>query len=361
MKLKNIGLNAGNLCMKNKQETILSLKNLSFSFDESSFYMEQLNLDIHKGEILGLVGESGSGKSTIGKLLACLYNHRESSGLSINTGKLNFNQENANLFDYSYKELISFRKDVQYLFQNNRAAVHRNMTVEQTMMEAANIKYPDLPKEEKLKLIIKMLSEIGLLDQDSFGEQSHAILKQKSRDLSGGQIKRLALGRTLLMEPKVLIADEPLTGLDASRKGRVLKYLMDIWEKRKDTDNPLSIILISHDIGMVLRLSQRVLVIYGDLYSKSSQIVEENIAEAYQIGKIIHPYTRSLLSTSNYFKNDLSTVIEEISNKIKKENKIQCKYAPYCPDYTEHCSQKQELKIVNKINSHRMACSKIAP
>ena len=133
-------------------------------------------------------------------------------------------------------------------------------------MEAAQIKYPKKSKKEQMDVIEGILEEVGLLDHTSGNGKSDSIYNNKSRNLSGGQIKRLALGRTLLMEPKIIIADEPLTGLDASRKGRILEYLTTLWEKRSKTENPLTIILISHDIGMVLRLCNRVLVIYGDLY-----------------------------------------------------------------------------------------------
>ena len=349
----------------NKAQPILTIKDSCFRFDESGFYINNLNLEINSGEFLGLVGESGSGKSTIGKLLACLYNKREQNGLAITQGNLNYTgdeqYDGKNLFDCTYKELVPFRKQVQYLFQNHRAAVHRNMTVKQTMMEAANIKYPELSKSDRFSIVRSRLSDVGLLDQT---DTTYTILEKKSRDLSGGQIKRLAIGRTLLMDPKVLIADEPLTGLDASRKGRVLKYLTDVWKKRLKTDNPLTIVLISHDIGMVLRLSKRVMVIYGDLYSKSSQIVEDNVAQGYSLNEeSLHPYTNSLLATTHYFKTGESSQLHANTisgNSINSNNG--CKYVSFCPEYIDECEKRiQVLKKYKHNESHRVACSVLNP
>jgi ABC-type dipeptide/oligopeptide/nickel transport system ATPase component len=350
-----------------KTNIILSLTNTSFTFVESGFHINNLNIEIEKGGFIGLVGESGSGKSTIGKVLACLYNHKESSGLKIEKGTLEYygndSFKGTNLFNCSYNQLVPFRKEVQYLFQNHRAAVHRNMSVKQTMLEAASIKYPELSKKDKIYIIEDMLSEVGLLDGKVKNSKTAPILEKKSRNLSGGQIKRLALGRTLLMNPKVLIADEPLTGLDASRKGRVLKYLTDVWKKRQEAGDPLTILLISHDIGMVLRLTKRVMVIYGDLYSKSSQIVEENLSSGFKLNDDnIHPYTNNLLAATHYFKTGESAQLVE--NKKRPNNTINdsCKYVSLCPKYVDNCkSSIQTLKQYEKNKSHRIACSVLNP
>ena len=352
--------------MKNNNR-ILSIKNSSFLFQTSGFRINNLDIEIGKGDFIGLVGESGAGKSTIGKLLACLYTNHEPNGLELNDGKLQYYDNDGfrdkNLFDCSYSQLIPFRKEVQYLFQNHRAAVHRNMTVKQTMMEAAQIKYPQKSKKGQMDVIEGILGEVGLLDHTSKNGKSDSIYNKKSRNLSGGQIKRLALGRTLLMEPKIIIADEPLTGLDASRKGRILEYLTTLWEKRSKTENPLTIILISHDIGMVLRLCNRVLVIYGDLYSKSSYIIEDNLSTGYKVNTTnIHPYSKNLLAATNYFKTGESSGIVEGSKIQKSDSKVGCNYYSYCPMRTEDCeNKKQILKIFKKDHSHKIACSVLNP
>ena len=346
-----------------KDQPVIELKNIQFAFGKSGFHMENLDLSISKGEFVGLVGESGSGKSTIGRLLAAIYNRKDAGSLKQLDGSLicNLGSQNnleGDIFDYSYNKLRKFRLRVQYLFQNHRAAVHGAMTVKQTMLEAISLKYPNHNEKDKMEILFNMLDKVGLLENSGLNEIESGILSNRSRDLSGGQIKRLALARTLVLKPDILIADEPLTGLDASRKGRVLDYITNIWNERRKTENPLTVILISHDMGMVLRLCTRIVVLYGDLISKKATIVED-------MGKIsylddrngLHPYTRQLMSAMDYFKEGNQDNIQTFDAKNKFLSGSGCIYGPMCPESKEQCiSDEPILKSFTHKKDHSSAC-----
>lgn len=332
-----------------KKEKILILKDITF--------------DLEKNKTLGIIGESGSGKSTIGRLLGAIYNRLDAGSLQKLDGSLLCNikpQDNmeGDIFDYSYNQLRKYRLRVQYLFQNHRAAVHSAMTVKQTMLEAISLKYPGRDQKEKMEVLFEMLDRVGLLEKSDSNEMETGILSNKSRDLSGGQIKRLALARTLVLEPDILIADEPLTGLDASRKGRVLEYITNVWNERKETENPLTVILISHDMGMVLRLCTRIVVLYGDLISKKATIVEDMGKTSYLNDRDgLHPYTRQLMLAMDYFKEGSqgSNQIYDSNNKFFSGSG--CIYGPMCPESEEKCiSEEPVLKSFLDKKDHSSAC-----
>ena len=351
----------------NRSESIISLKDVSFSFLQSGFHMENLKIDIRKGEFIGLIGESGSGKSTIGRLLAAIYNRKDAGSLAYLDGSLRYytgsDKLQGDIFNYSYNQLRAFRSRVQYIFQNHRAAVHSEMTVKQTMLEAISLKYPKLDSKEKMKTLCEILDKVGLIEYRDEVGTAKDLLSNKSRNLSGGQIKRLALARTLILEPDVLIADEPLTGLDASRKGRVLEYITSVWKDRKTTDNPLTVVLISHDMGMVLRLCNRVIVLYGDLISKKASIVEDlGRTSLLDDRNILHPYTRQLMSAMDYFKHGDESDIFDYELNHRFSPGVGCIYGPMCPDYVEQClTNEPPLKSLFDNKEHSSACFVVNP
>jgi len=347
--------------------SVIQLSNVQFGFKQSGFHMNDLNLKIDQGEFVGLVGESGSGKSTIGRLLAAIYNRKDAGSLNHLDGSLTCHLGNGELqgdiFDYSYNQLRDFRLKVQYLFQNHRAAVHSGMTVKQTMLEAVSLKYPNHDDSDKMEILCNMLDKVGLLEHSGSNQTESGILSNRSRDLSGGQIKRLALARTLVLEPDILIADEPLTGLDASRKGRVLEYITNIWSERKNTDNPLTVILISHDMGMVLRLCTRIVVLYGDLISKKATIVEDMGKTSYVNDRTnLHPYTRQLMFAMDYFKEGNQDTPEIFDANNDFNSRLGCIYGPMCPESNEKCiTEEPILKNFSDKPDHLSACFIVNP
>ncbi len=292
----------------------VELKNFHLKYKSSGFEIgPDFNLSIEKGDFLGLVGESGCGKSTIGKVLIGLINHEEKENfgiLSLN-GKLLFDHmdNDKNYLDASYSQLRILRKDVQMIFQNPRSALNLKMPVINTLLEAAKIGNPGLTKKELLEIIYDKVIKTQFLHPNVKFEDFLNDKKIMSSNgyLSGGERRRVSIAKVMCMKPSIIIADEPLASLDASIKLDILNYLVDEWKKRKDSSNPLTLILISHDVGVVSNVCNKVVVMYGDLISKKGNIVEEFIHPRkfeLKINKKNHSYTNELISASKYFSTN---------------------------------------------------------
>jgi ABC-type glutathione transport system ATPase component len=226
-------------------------------------------------------GESGCGKSTMGKVLIGLINQKEKENFGVDklSGYLNFNMINNEIdyLDTTYKELTALRKNVQMVFQNPRSALNLKMPVIKTLLESAKIGNPKMSKEELLKIIYDKVIKTEFLHKkvkfEDFTNESKMLARNGS--LSGGERRRVCIAKVMCMNPDLIVADEPLASLDASIKNNILQYFIKEWNDRKKTDNPLTLILISHDIGVVSNVCNRVIIMYGDLINKRGDIIDE--------------------------------------------------------------------------------------
>ena len=347
----------------------LQLKNVSLRYEKSGFQLTNFNFDIHHGDLIGLVGESGSGKSTVGRLLIALINQSEleTFGVEHLKGELLSSEtgiSDVNLLDTSYKNLRRFRKNTQLIFQNHRASLNLNVTVYDTLKEAIIVGYGKQQGNFIDEKIREFSNHIGLMSYNHTESGSikgrGTILDKKNGQLSGGQMKRVSITKTVCLNPSIIIADEPLTGLDASKRGKVLEFLLGEQESRKETDNPLTLIIISHDIGMISKYCERMIIMYGDLDKKRGSIVEEFIGK----GKInyakideYHPYTRELMNAANYFRENANNVLAEdlrCSHSIIEHG---CVYNIVCPlKDKKYCESDPELEQYYDDNNHKMAC-----
>ena len=292
----------------------LELKKLHLKYLSSNFEIgPNFNLSINKGDFLGLVGESGCGKSSIGKVLIGLINQSEKDNFGVSSldGELLFDHmgNQTNYLNTSYKNLTKLRKDVQMIFQNPRSALNLKMPVINTLLESARIGNPKMKKNDLLKIIYDKVIRTQFLNKnikyENFLDQNKILATNGS--LSGGERRRVSIAKVMCMNPSIIIADEPLASLDASIKLDILNYLIDEWKLRKDSENPLTLVLISHDVGVVSNVCNRVVVMYGDLMSKQGKIVEEfNQPRKFElkINKKNHPYTNELIAASKYFSNE---------------------------------------------------------
>lgn len=282
-----------------------------------------INLDIYRGEILGLVGESGCGKSTLGKAILKLINP---------SGDVIFEEEN--IMDFNSKELKEFRKKSQMIFQNPYSSLDPRMTVYNLLKEPLVV-HNIRDKNEIDARIEEIIQLVGLKKDD---------LSRYPHEFSGGQRQRIAIARALILRPKFLVADEPVSALDVSIQAQIITLLKDLKEKLD-----LTVLFISHDLGVVKYLSDRIAVMYlGDIVELApAQKLFENP---------MHPYTKALISAVPSIHTSADSKIELKGDLPSPKNPPRaCKFHTRCPFAKEICS-KVEPEIVEISDSHFVKC-----
>ena len=226
--------------------------------------VDGVQLSIRKGEVLGLVGESGCGKSTLGRTILQLV--PLTSGTVILEGR--------HLNRLSAGELRRARANFQMIFQDPYASLNPRMTVFEALSEAI-VTHKKIPRRELPSRVAALMEKVGLLPQS---------IKKYPHEFSGGQRQRIAIARALAVEPKLIIADEPVSALDVSIQAQIINLLSDI---RKEME--LTLIFISHDLSVVKHMSDRIAVMY------LGKIVELGTPEQV-LEHPLHPYTKALIS-----------------------------------------------------------------
>jgi ABC-type oligopeptide transport system ATPase subunit len=211
--------------------------------------VDGVSLEIRQGEILGLVGESGCGKSTLSRMIMQLI--RPSSGSVILNG--------VDLSALSAADVRSSRIEFQMIFQDPYASLNPRMTVFSTLAEAVRQRHPKMKGAELEKKVTDLMATVGL-DAGQMRRYPH--------EFSGGQRQRIAIARALAPEPKLIIADEPVSALDVSIQSQILNLL-----KKLQADLGLTMVFISHDLGVVHYIADRIAVMY------KGKIVEIGAAE----------------------------------------------------------------------------------
>jgi oligopeptide transport system ATP-binding protein len=226
--------------------------------------VDGVSLTIARGEVLGLVGESGCGKSTLARTIMQLL--PTTSGAVILEGK--------NLSRGSSEEIRQVRRDLQMVFQDPYASLNPRKTVYDTICEPLIVHGVCTPAEAPAR-VAELMNVVGLAPR---------FMKKYPHEFSGGQRQRIAIARALALDPKVIIADEPVSALDVSIQGQILNLLAHLCRERN-----LSLIFIAHDLSVVKHISDRVAVMY------LGKIVEIRPA-VNVIEHPRHPYTRALIS-----------------------------------------------------------------
>ena len=250
-----------------KREKIIEMKNLKkyFPMKKKQYLkaVDNVTMDVYKGEVLSLVGESGSGKTTLGRTLSILYD--KTAGSIIFDGKPTD--------EYSLKD---FTKKVQMIFQDPQASLNPRMTVGDIIAEGIDIHKLASSKKERMEKVYSLLEIVGL-------NREHA--NRFPHEFSGGQRQRIGIARALAVDPEVLICDEPISALDVSIQAQVVYLLKDLQKERN-----LTLVFIAHDLSMVKYISDRVAVMYR------GKVVELGSPdEVYN--NPVHIYTKSLLSS----------------------------------------------------------------
>ena len=274
--------------------------------------VDQIDLTVNQGEIVGLVG---CGKSTLGKTILKLHD--------ITGGQILFHGED--ITNYTEKQMRPLREKIQIIFQDPYASLNPKKKVVQSVMTPLDVsgKYT---KEEKLKKVIDILNEVGL---------SEKFLEKYPHEMSGGQRQRVVIARALINDPELVICDEPVSALDVSVRSQVLNLLKDLQKERN-----LTYIFISHDLSVVEYLCDRVAVMY------LGRIME--FADKKQLyGNPLHPYTRALLSAipvpDIHAKKDEIILQGEVPSPLNPPKG--CLFSTRCAYATERC-HKEAPKLV---------------
>lgn len=251
---------------KNK---ILEVKNLKqyFKVGRSTVKaVDDVSFDIYEGETFGLVGESGSGKTTTGRSILHLYEPT--------SGEIIFKGKDINKLK-GRKEKMQFRRDAQMIFQDPYASLNPRMTVEDIIAEGLDIHQEVKNKADRKKRVYELLDLVGL-------NKEHA--SRFPHEFSGGQRQRIGIARALAINPKFVVADEPISALDVSIQAQVVNLMKELQEKKK-----LTYLFIAHDLSMVKFISDRIGVM------RFGKLLEVGTAdEVYN--RPLHDYTKSLIS-----------------------------------------------------------------
>lgn len=289
--------------------------------------VDGVTFDIIKGETLGLVGESGCGKSTLGRLLIRLI--KPTKGTIIFDGK--------DIFKLKGKELKRFRRKAQIIFQDPYSSLDPRMTVYEIIAEP--LKTHKIELNSSLEdYIVQLLEEVGLRKEHLF---------RYPHEFSGGQRQRIAIARALSLNPEFLVLDEPTSSLDVSVQAQILNMLKDLQKERK-----LTYFFISHDLGIVRYMSNRIAVMYlGKIVelADSEELFEESL----------HPYTKMLISSIPVPDPEIARKKSKIIPIGEPPSPINppkgCRFHPRCPFAKEICKKEEPpLKAVD--NKRFIAC-----
>ncbi|NHN31758.1 ABC transporter ATP-binding protein [Paenibacillus agricola] len=269
--------------------------------------IRNISFTIYEGETLGLVGESGCGKSTTGRAAIRL--------IEPTSGTVKFMGQD--ITKVKEQQLRKIRRDMQMIFQDPYASLNPRMTIEKILMEPYKLQnlYSSQEREER---VISLMQEVGLRPE---------YRRRYPHEFSGGQRQRIGIARALALNPKLIIADEPVSALDVSVQAQVLNLMMDLQDKYK-----LSYLFISHDLSVVKYICHRIGVMYlGEIVEMGGRDDLYN--------NPLHPYTQSLLSSIPTVDQDVRLERIILSGDVPSPAAPPsgCSFHPRCPSCMEIC------------------------
>lgn len=277
------------------------------------------SLEIERGEILGLVGESGSGKSTMANIIVRL--------ISPDKGKIVFN--GVEISSLPARAFRKFRREIQMVFQDPYSSINPKKSIGYLLKECLKIHEKGMSDEEMERKVSESLDEVGL-------DSSYA--KRYPASLSGGQRQRVAIALALIIRPKLIVLDEPVSALDVSVEAQILNLLLDLRKK-----HGLTYLFISHDLNVVSYIADRIAVMY------LGSIVELGKTEDI-LGAMAHPYTKALFAASSDISATLSGEIPSPMNPPSG-----CPFHTRCIYAKDRCRvEKPSLSLLS--SGHFVSC-----
>lgn len=261
--------------MAETRTPILSVSDLKVHFDIKGGWawtpslklkaVDGISFELYAGETLGIVGESGCGKSTLSRAILNLI--PASDGKIIWMGK--------DLCKGTAREWLAVRKDIQMVFQDPLASLDPRMNIAQIIAEPLRVHHPEMAETEVRRRVSVIMEKVGL------GRQ---MINRYPHEFSGGQCQRIGIARALILAPKLVICDEPVSALDVSIQAQIINLLMQL-----QREMGLALIFIAHDLAVVRHISDRILVMY---LGRAMELADKHALYT----RPAHPYTRALLS-----------------------------------------------------------------
>lgn len=325
--------------MSEQKPLLLDVKNLKVHFNIASKSawpwskqsnlkaVDGVNVRLYEGETLGVVGESGCGKSTFARAIIGLVEATEGEVVWLGNDLTKMHEV----------ERRKTRKQIQMIFQDPLASLNPRMSVGDIIAEPLQTFYPELSKQEVKDRVKEMMTKVGLLPN---------VINRYPHEFSGGQCQRIGIARALILKPKMIICDEPVSALDVSIQAQVVNLLKEL-----QNELGLSLVFIAHDLSVVKHISDRVLVMY------LGNAVELGTSEAL-FANPSHPYTKALMSA-----------VPIPDPKLERAKKIQmlegdlpspinppsgCVFRTRCPQATEICAQQKPQ--IKGSDEHAVSC-----
>ncbi|MBT3530713.1 MAG: ATP-binding cassette domain-containing protein [Gammaproteobacteria bacterium] len=289
--------------------------------------VDGVSFDIQPGETMGLVGESGCGKSTLGRCITRLYKPT--------AGSIVF--EDKDITNISGRELKPYRQDIQMIFQDPMESLNSRHTVGDILMEPFIVQNIG-DKQYRQKRVKELLEIVGL--------PSRSITRYPF-EFSGGQRQRIGIARSIALNPKLIVCDEPVSALDVSIQSQILNLLIELQREFN-----LSYLFIAHDLAVVKHISDRIAIMY------LGKVVESSDGESvYREAK--HPYTQSLISAipvpDPHRKADRQILVGDVPSPINPPDG--CTFHTRCPKAMDSCSNKSpQLVSLPEKTQHKVSC-----
>ena len=320
--------------------SLLQVENLKVSFDVSSEgdmpwtkpkklqAVNNVSFNLSPGETLGIVGESGCGKSTLARAIVKMVPTDSGKVLWLGNDLLSLNKS----------EMRKHRKQIQMIFQDPLASLNPRMNIGEIIAEPLRTHYPKTPEADVQERVSDVMKKVGLLGN---------LVNRFPHEFSGGQCQRIGIARALILKPKLIICDEPVSALDVSIQAQVVNLLMDLQEEMG-----LTLIFIAHDLSIVKHISTKIMVLYlGNMVEfANSRYIYENPR---------HPYTQALISAvpipdPRIEKNKKLILIEgDLPSPVNPPSG--CVFRTRCHKAKEICSnEKPEFK--EEATDHEVAC-----
>lgn len=288
--------------------------------------VEKIDLEIFKGETLGLVGESGCGKSTLGRTLIRLYEPT--------SGEITF--KDADFLSLKSEDLRKSRRNIQMIFQDPFASLDPRMTVGQILQQPLDV-HNIGTQDERKKQVMELLETVGL---------KAAHINRYPHEFSGGQRQRISIARALALKPDLIICDEPVSALDVSIQAQILNLLKDLQEQRG-----LTYLFISHDLSVIEYFCDRVAVMY------LGRIVEIGTRDQL-FSNPQHPYTQALLNAIPTFGQGKKAMKKSLAGEVPSplNPPSGCAFHPRCPHAMPRCKESVPTLKPIQDTEHLMAC-----